>query len=143
MAKNEYPPGKHPNSIAALEKHKNPPWTKEEAREAQKKGAETQRRRAAERKMLKESMLAWKGYEDDILNSTSLSAVDTLRVLMHKALKDEDYDTAADLAKSIAEFEQPKLARIEQTNKEIKADELTDEELNKRLQELKDTQWQG
>ena len=55
---------------------------------------------------------------------------------MMKALNTEDFDTAADLAKSIAEFETPKLGRVENVNTEKDADELTDEELNALLRNI-------
>ena len=47
----------------------------------------------------------------------------------------DDFDTAADLAKTLAEFEKPKLARIEQKVEEVSTDELSDEELDKLLKE--------
>jgi hypothetical protein len=48
-------------------------------------------------------------------------------------------DTAIEIFKSIAEFEKPKLARIESKIEEIKADTLTDEELMERIKSaLKD-----
>lgn len=128
----------HPNSLKNL-KHS---WDSESAKAAQLLGAEAKRAKRAAREQLKMSVQEWKKYEDEVLSETSLSSVDILKVLMYKALDNEEYDTAADLAKSIAEFEQPKLARIEQTTKDITADQLTDEELERRLKELKDSTWQ-
>ena len=55
---------------------------------------------------------------------------------MFKALEDGEMDTAADLAKSIAEFETPKLARVESVVEDVKADDLSDAELNARIKEL-------
>ena len=45
-------------------------------------------------------------------------------------------DQAIDIAKAIAEFETPKLGRVEQTNIEVKTDDLTDEELDAKLKQL-------
>ena len=128
----------HPNSLANL-KHA---WDSESAKAAQLLGAAAKRAKREAREQLKMSVQEWKQYQEDVLEEADISSVDVLKILMHKALENEEYDTAADLAKSIAEFEQPKLARIEQTTKEISADQLTDEELEKRLQELKDNTWQ-
>jgi hypothetical protein len=52
---------------------------------------------------------------------------------MVKALDEGDNLQAADLAKSLAEFESPKLSRIDQTNTELTVDELSDEELERKL----------
>ena len=52
---------------------------------------------------------------------------------MMKALDNDEFDVAADLAKSLAEFEHPKLARVEQTIEDVGANELSDEELNAKL----------
>ena len=114
----------------------------ESAKAAQLLGAAAKRAKREAREQLKMSVQEWKQYQEDVLEEADISSVDVLKILMHKALENEEYDTAADLAKSIAEFEQPKLARIEQTTKEVSADQLTDEELEKRLQELKDNTWQ-
>ena len=40
------------------------------------------------------------------------------------------------LAKSLAEFESPKLARVDQTSTELTTDALTDDEINEKLREL-------
>ena len=50
------------------------------------------------RETLKLSAKEWEKYKKDVLSETSLGAVDVLRVLMLKALEDQDYDTAADLS---------------------------------------------
>ena len=41
-------------------------------------------------------------------------------------------------SKSLAEFEQPKLARVEQTIEDVGANELSDEELDAKLRRLLD-----
>ena len=55
---------------------------------------------------------------------------------MVKALDEDDLVQAADLAKSLAEFESPKLSRIDQTNTEVSVSDLTDEELDRQLKEI-------
>ena len=62
-----------------------------------------------------------------------MTSLVVLKVLMHKALSEDDFDTAADLAKSLAEFESPKLARIDQTTKELSVDDMSDDEINEAL----------
>ena len=111
-------------------------WTSETAKEAQKKSVEVRMANKEAREQLKMTMNEWKKYKDEVLHEADMSSIDVLKILMMKALSNDDFDTAADLAKSLAEFEQPKLARIDQTNTEITTEELTDEELEKKLKEL-------
>ena len=46
-------------------------------------------------------MADWKSYQTEVLDDKDLGAVDVLKVLMHKALMNDDFDTAADLAKTV------------------------------------------
>ncbi len=121
----------HPNSLKNLQSS----WNSETAKAAQLLGAAKKKANRLAREQLSMSMQDWKEYSP-VLEANDMTAVDVLKVLMHKALMSDDYDTAADLAKSIAEFEQPKLARVEQKIEESKADELSDEELNEKLKAL-------
>jgi hypothetical protein len=57
-----------------------------------------------------------------------LSPLDVMRMAIHKAIAEDNYEDAARYASLLAEYENPKLARIEQTNVNKTAD-LTDEEL--------------
>lgn len=57
-----------------------------------------------------------------------LSPLDVMRMAIHKAIAEDNYEDAARYASLLAEYENPKLARIEQTNTNRTAD-LTDEEL--------------
>lgn len=127
--------GVHPNSLAALGR----PWTSEEAKAAQLKGAKKRSENAAARKAIKESLSQWKMMKEEILTE-NLSAMDTLKLLLAKALHDEDYDTAADLASKLAEYEQPKLARQEVKVEDVGAEEMSDEELNAKLRAMLDEQ---
>jgi len=111
-------------------------WTSESAKEAQKNSVKARKANAEARAALKLSMGEWKKYKDEVLTDSDMSSIDILKILMHKALLAEDFDTATDLAKTLAEFESPKLARVDQTNTEISADDLSDEELEKKLKEL-------
>lgn len=111
-------------------------WTTESAREAQKNSVVARKANAEARAQLKLSVTEWQKYKEEVLSETNMSSLDVLKILMMKALQADDFDTAADLAKSLAEFEAPKLARVDQTNTDLTAEDLTDEELNKKLKEL-------
>ena len=117
-------------------KNLKPMWTSETAKEAQKKSAEARKINNEARAKLKLTMGEWKKYKEEVLDTTDMSSIDILKILMMKALQEDDFDTAADLAKSLAEFEAPKLARVDQTNLDVSAEELSDEELEKKLKQL-------
>ena len=127
-----YKPGTNPNSLKNLK----PAWTTESAREAQKNSVLSRKANAEARANLKMTVNEWRKYKTEVLDETDVSSIDVLKILMMKALQDDDFDTAADLAKSLAEFEAPKLARTEATVTEVDASEMTDEELEARLREL-------
>ena len=116
----------HPNSLKNLK----PAWTTDSAREAQKNSVIARKANAEARAALKLTAKQFEEYKLDVLADTDVSSLDVLKILMLKALEQSDYDTAADLAKSLAEFEAPKLARVDQTNVEDDASDMTDEELN-------------
>jgi hypothetical protein len=122
----------HPNSLKNLK----PFFTKEKAQSAQRNSVISRKANAVAREELKMSMRDWKLFKTDVLAEADMSSIDVLKVLMHKALLAEDFDTAADLAKSLAEFESPKLARIDQTTTELSVEDMTDEELDRKLNEF-------
>ena len=122
----------HPNSLKNLK----PFFTTEKAQNAQKNSVISRKANTAAREELKMSMRDWKLFKTDVLAEADMSSIDVLKILMHKALAAEDFDTAADLAKSLAEFESPKLARIDQTTTELSVEDLSDEELDRKIVEL-------
>ena len=122
----------NPNSLKNLK----PMWTSETAKEAQKNSVLARKANAEARAQLKLTMNEWKKYKDEVLEEADMSSIDVLKILMMKALAADDFDTAADLAKSLAEFEAPKLARVDQTTTEVDASELTEEELEAKLKQL-------
>ena len=119
----------HPNSLKNLK----PAWTSESAREAQKNSVIARKANAEARAALKLTAKQFEEYKKDVLTETDVSSIDVLKILMLKALEQDDLDTAADLAKSLAEFEAPKLARVDQTNVEVDASEMSDEEIEELL----------
>ena len=122
----------HPNSLKNL----SSAWNSETAKDAQLLGAKKRTANALAREQLKISVQEWKLYKEEVLESEGMSSLDILKILMHKSLESGDYDTAADLAKSIAEFEQPKLSRVEQKVEEVSATEMTDDELAAAIKRL-------
>ena len=122
----------HPNSLKNLK----PAWTTESAREAQANSVIARKANAEARAALKLTAKQFEEYKHDVLSETEVSSIDVLKILMLKALEANDFDTAADLAKTLAEFEAPKLARTEATVTEIDASDMSDEELEAKLQEL-------
>ena len=125
--------GKHPNSLKQLK----PYMDSEQAREMQAKGAETRRRNKALREAMKLSAAEFKKIRDDIITEMP-SAVDILKVQLVKAMQVEDQETIERLAIALAEYEQPKLQRIDQTTKNLDASELSEEELARKIKELTD-----
>ena len=119
----------HPNSLKNL----SSAWNSETAKEAQLKGAAKRKANRLAREQLKLSIQDWKAYKSEVLDKEDMSSIDILKVLMHKALQDEEYDTASDLAKTLAVFEKPRLARIEQKVEEVSTSELSDEQLEEML----------
>ena len=125
--------GKHPNSLAQLK----PYMGSEKARAMQAKGAEVRRRNKALREAMKLSAAEFKKIRDDIITEMP-TAVEILKVQLVKAMQTEDQETIERLAISLAEYEQPKLQRIDQTTKNIEAAELSEEELDRKIKELSD-----
>ena len=125
--------GKHPNSLKQLK----PYMDSDKAREMQAKGAETRRRNKALREAMKLSASEFKKIRDDIITELP-TAVEILKVQLVKAMQVEDQETIERLAIALAEYEQPKLQRIDQTTKQLDATGLTEEELDRKIKELSD-----
>jgi hypothetical protein len=123
----------HPNSLKNLA----PSFTKENAKEMQLKSAASRKASSDARQSLKMSMRDWRKYKEDVLDHIEMNSLDVLKILMFKALDNEDFDTASDLAAKVAEYEQPKLQRRELQIEEIGTDALSDEELDTKLKSLR------
>ena len=126
--------GKHPNSLAQL----RPVIDSDTAREMQAKGAEKRRQNKALREAMRLSASEFKKIRDEVVSEMP-SAVDILKVQLAKAIEIEDQETIARLAIALAEYEQPKLQRIDQTNLELDTSELSEEDLQKKIAELQTT----
>jgi|TARA_R110000822_G_scaffold4672_2_gene20181 hypothetical protein len=106
----------------------------EKAREMQKKSVQSRMANREARERLKLTAAEMKVDVDELTNE--VSAVGCLKVLLVKYMQEGEYDEAAKIATTLAEFETPKLARVDQTNTEISTEELSDDELNNKLREL-------
>lgn len=129
--------GKHPNSLKQL----RPYMDSDIAREMQAKGAETRRQNRSLREAMKLSASEFKKIRDEIITELP-SAVDILKVQLIKAMQVNDQDTIERLAIALAEYEQPKLQRIDQTTLNVEAGELSEEELARKIAELSDVGYQ-
>jgi len=126
----------HPNSLANLDPSKTFSKDNDLARQAQKKAAASRKANYEKRQALKEKAKEIKDLLAEVSGDQKLTALEVLKVRMMHAIDEEDWDTAADIATKIAPYEAPKLQAIEQTNKEIGASDLSDEELDARLKAL-------
>lgn len=104
--------------------------TSETARENQKKSVIAQK---INREMREKFKLQAKNIQSVIDELPQLDALGILNLGMIKALEDDDFLLAAQLAEKIAEYQKPKLQRIDQTNINKSYENLTDEELEEEL----------
>lgn len=119
----------HPNSLNNLR-----PFTKEGAREGQKNSVLARKANKEAREALKLSLNDWKSLRDEIKDEAP-GALDVLRIAMSKAIGQNDMEEATRIATILAEFEAPKLQR-QDINQVTKTTDLTDEELEKAIQDL-------
>lgn len=124
----------HPNSLANLA----PVFNADNARENQAKSVASRKANAEARKRLALTAAELKMDVKALMEENEVSALDVLKLSMIKAVASDDIDQAVDIAKALAEFEAPKLNRVEQRNVELKAEDLSDEELDAKLKELLD-----
>lgn len=113
-----------------------PNWTSETAKAAQEKGLETRRKNKEAREKLKLTLAELKLTKEEVFKDNDIDALDVLKLAMTKAVQEEDMDEATRLATIIAEYQAPKLQRVDQTNLEIDTSELSEEELEKEIKRL-------
>lgn len=119
-------------------KNLKPMWTSETAREAQKNSVIARKANKEARERLALTAAELKLDIDAVLEENEISSIGVLKLAMVKAIQADDFDTAAELAKTLAEYEKPKLARVDNTNVEVTAEEMSDEELEARLKAILD-----
>jgi len=117
-----------PNSLANLKVIRS----SEMAREYQLKSAASKKRDSEAIKALTEEFNCSADAVKKVLSQVDIKATDVLRMSMMNALNKDNFDDAARYASQLAEYEQAKLARLEQTNIS-KVEDLTDEELKEIL----------
>jgi len=128
MIKKNYVRVAHPNSLKNLRVITSP----EMARELQKNSVEARKRNNEAIKALSEEFQCSADAVKKVLANVDIKAIDVIKMSMMHALSQDNFEDAARYAKEIAEYEAPKLARLEQTNIS-KVEDLTDEELQKIL----------
>jgi hypothetical protein len=106
----------------------------EQAREMQKKSAASRKANREARERLKLTAAEMKVDVEEL--TKDISAIGVLKVLLVKYIQEGEYDEAAKIAAQLAEFEAPKLARVDAVNTEISSEDLSDEELDAKLREL-------
>jgi hypothetical protein len=111
-----------PESLANLRK-----WTPEGARLGQRKAVESRMLNKEYQTNFKRQAKAFQKVLSDI---PDMSAIDVIRMCIHIALQENNYEDAARWAKELAEYEKPKLQRVDQTITSRTA-EMSDEELFK------------
>ena len=118
--------GAHPNSIANLKR-----ITSETARANQLKSVASKQANIAAREAFK---LNAKNFVEVMNELPKLSPLDVLRMAIHTAIAENNYEDAARYAAMLAEYEAPKLARVE-TNNTTRTVDMSDEELQKIIKE--------
>ena len=126
--------GKHPNSLKAL-KPISGPNASERAREMQAKGVEARKRNKAAREAMKLTAKEFKEIQLEVIPGLP-DALTLLKIQLAKAIVAEDDETIERLALALAEFEAPKLQRVDQTTLNVDKAEMSQEELEKRIAEL-------
>lgn len=117
-------------------KNLRPNWDSESAKEAQRKGVEQRKINKEAREKLKLTLQELQITKEEVFKDHDIEALDVLKLAMTKAVQEDDMDEATRLATIIAEYQKPKLQRVDQTNLEIDAGELSEEELEAKIQEL-------
>jgi hypothetical protein len=123
--------GNAPQQLANL----TPIYGKERAQRMQKASVESRMANKAVREALNVTAKQWKVASTE-LGDNMPSAIDVLKLQMLDSLTKGDTDAAVELAKVLAEYEQPKLARVDGVSVTMDAEGLSDEELEQRLIEL-------
>lgn len=130
MLNKKFARGVSPNSLANLVRITSP----EMARDYQQRSTEAKLRNNENIRRLQEEFQLSAEAVKKVLSGLDIKAIDVMKMSMMNALNENNLEDAARYAKEIAEFEAPKLARLEQTNIS-KVEDLSDEELQSILKE--------
>jgi len=125
--------GNAPQSLVNLK----PAYGSDRARELQKKSVESRKLNAAIREKMKLTVADFKNMREDMDMNDAPSALDFLKFHMINLMSDAKYDEAAEIAKTIAEYEAPKLSRVDQSTLNFDTSDMSDEELEAELTRLR------
>ena len=131
----KWKPGKHPNSVAAFSKHQSPAWDSERAADAGRRGGEVMKAKAEKRRRIRDKAEELTMLNDE-LKKSGFNAVDMLRVQMAEAHLTDDDDRVFEIAKVLAEFDAPKMQRIETKIEEVSTEEMSKEEILERIKRI-------
>jgi hypothetical protein len=123
--------GNAPQSMQNLK----PYYSTERARAMQKKSVEARMKNKELREAMSLTVKEWKVMGTDILNELP-PAIDIIKLRMIQHMQADELDEAVELAKTLAEYEQPKLQRIDGITGSFDANGMSDEELEAKLIEL-------
>jgi hypothetical protein len=121
--------GNAPTSLANLRRIDS----SEKAKEMQIKSAAARTANVAAREALKVTIKDMNALKESLGVGEIPSALDILKISLAKAFGDGNEDRVIELAKVIAEYEAPKLQRIDQHNTDVNAKDLSDEELQREI----------
>ena len=116
----------HPNTLANLKI-----ITSETARENQKKSTASRLLNIELQNQFKITAKAFLKVRDEL---PTITALDVIKMAMWDAIQNDQFDDAARYAEKVAEYEQPKLQRIDQTVT-TRTEDLSDEELMRIISE--------
>ena len=120
----------HPNTLANLVHA----WDSDSAKKASALATKKKKELKLERERIEQKAQELAEFQKIV--GDDFDSVKMLRALAVQKMEEGDVDTAIDILKNIAEYEKPKLARIEQKVEDVTLDNLTDEELDARLSEI-------
>lgn len=123
--------GNAPNTLANLK----PVYGSDQAREMQKKSVEARLKNKEKREAMALTAKQWKSLGKEVLDDLP-PAIDILKLRMLEHMEAGELDEAAEIAKTLAEYEQPKLQRVDGTTGTFDANGMSDEELDAKLKEL-------
>lgn len=128
--------GKGTGSAEQSKANLKPILTPEKAREMQLKSAASRKFNREMRERLKITARDFKIMKEEMNFDDLPTSVDFLKFRMVELLAEGEHDKATDIAKVLAEYEAPKLARVDQSNVNFDASDLSDEELEAELAKL-------
>ena len=104
----------------------------------QKKSAAARRFNTEKRKELELMAKDFKRFAKANETEDMPNAIDFMRFYMLECMNEGKLEDAFRVAQQLAEFEAPKLTRVDQTNTNVEAGDMTDDELAAKLKKLRE-----